>query len=150
MCKQVAVMPITHSKFFRLVIYLFKAILWLFFRYISFSPTFIGRNSDVVWVFLPPVCGLFSLYDVCASLMVFLILVCFAHRSFAPFARNNAIRSAAFGLVFFLNQYCTFFAIPSCRSYNAKIQPAAFTVLFFHAASPLSALLPGCAVQSTG
>ena len=150
MCKQVAVMSITHPKFFRLVVYLFKAVLRLFFRYISLLFRFIGRYSDVVWVFLPPICCLFSLYDVFASLMVFLMLVCFAHRSFAPFAWNNAIRSTMFGLFFFLNQYCAFFAIPSCRSYNAKIQPAALTVLFFHAASPLSSLLPGCAVQSTG
>lgn len=150
MCKQVAVMSITHSKFFCLVVYLFKAVLWLIFRCISLPSRFIGKNSDVVWVSLPPVCGLFSFYDICASLMVFLMLVCFAHRPFAPLARNNAIRSAAFGLFFFLNQYCTFFAIPSCRSHNAKIQPAALTVLFFHVASPLSALLLCCAVQWLG
>lgn len=150
MCKQVAVMPITHSKFFCLVIYLFKAILWLFFRCISFLPRFIGRISDVVWVFLPPVCGLFSLSGVCAFLMIFLILIHFAHRPFAPFARNNTVWSAARCLVFLPNQYCAFFAVPSCRSDHAKIQAAALTVLFFHAASPLSVWLPDCDVQSTG
>jgi hypothetical protein len=101
-------------------------------------------------VFLPPVCGLFSLSGVCAFLMIFLILIHFAHRPFAPFARNNAIRSASFSLFFFLNQYCTFFAIPSCRSDHAKIQAAALTVLFFQCDHSLSVWLLCYAVQSTG
>ena len=150
MCKQVAVMPITHSKFFCLVIYLFKAVLRLFFRCISFLSSFIGRSSDVVWVFLPPVCGLFSLNGVCTFLMIFLILVHFAHRPFAPFARNNTIWSATRCLVFLSNQYRAFFAIPSCRSDHTKIQAAALTVLFFHAASSLSVWIPDCDVQNTG
>ena len=150
MCKQVAVMPIANSKFFCLVIYLFKAVLRLFFRCIPFLPRFIGRISNVVWVFLPPVCGLFSISGVCAFLMIFLILIHFAHRPFAPFARNNAIRSESFSLFFFLNQYCTFFAIPSCRSDHAKIQAAALTVLFFQCDHSLSVWLLCYAVQSTG
>ena len=151
MRKQSAVMAVAHSKLFCFIIHLFDGVLRfrLFFHPVSFWSGFTRRCFDVIRVFFPPVCYPFSPYSVRAFLVVLLIFVYFTHRPFAPFARNDAIWSAAFGLVFFLNQYRTFFAIPFCRSGNANIQTAALTVLFFHAASPLLAWLRDCGVQST-
>lgn len=152
MRKQSAVMAVAYSKLFCFIVHLFDGVLWLrlFFHTVSFRPGFTRRCFDVIRVLFPLVCYPFSPYSVRAFLMVLLMFVYFTHRPFAPFTQNNAIWSAAFSLFFFLNQYRTFFAIPSCRSYHAKIQSAALTVLFFHAASPLSVFLLCCAVQSTG
>ena len=78
------------------------------------------------------------------------MLVYFTHRSFAPFARNDSIRSASRCLVFFFNQYCTFLAIPFGFEDFSEKAAAALTVFNLHAALPLSSWLHGCAVQSTG
>lgn len=152
MCKQSAVMAVAHSKLFRLVVHLFDGVLrfWLFSHLVSFRPGFTRRCFDVIRVFLPPVCDLFSPYSVRAFLVVFLTLVYFTHRPFAPFARNDSIWSTSRCFVFLFDQYCTFFAIPLGLEDFAKKTAAPLTVFNLHAAFPLSSWLHGCAVQSTG
>lgn len=152
MRKQSAVMAVAHSKLFCFIVHLFDGVLRLrpFFRPVFFWSGFTRRCFDVIRVLFPPVCYPFSPYSVRAFLMVLLMFVYFTHRSFAPFARNDAIWSASCCLVFLFNQYCTFFAIPFGFENFAKKDTAALTVLFFHAASPLSTFLLCCAVQSTG
>lgn len=152
MRKQSAVMAVAHSKLFCFIVHLFDGVLRLrlFFRPVSFRSGFTRRCFDVIRVFFPPVCDPFSFYSVRAFMVVLLMLVYFTHRPFAPFARNDAIWSASRCLVFLFNQYCTFFAISFGFKNFAKKTTAPLTVLFFHAASPLSTFLLCCAVQSTG
>ena len=152
MCKQSAVMAVAHSKLFRLVVHLFDGVLrlWLFSHLVSFRPGFTCGSLDVIRMLFPPVCDLFSPYSVRAFLVVFLMLVYFAHWFFAPFARDDSIWSASHCLVFLFNQHCAFFAIPFGFENFAKKTAAPFAVFNLHAVLPLSSWLHGCAVQSTG
>lgn len=151
MCKQSAVMAIVHSKFFRLVVYLFDGVLrlWLFSHLVYFRSGFTCGSLDIIRVLFPPVCDLFSPYSVRAFLVVFLTLVYFTHRPFTPLARNNAIWSTPRCFVFLFDQYCTFFAIPSCFKHFSKKTAAALTVLFFQCDHSLSVWFPDCDAQST-
>lgn len=152
MRKQSAVMAVAHSKLFCFIVHLFDGVLRLrlFFHLVSFRPSFTCGSLGIIRVLFPPAFDLFSFYSVRTFLVVFLTLVQFSHRPFAPFARNDAIWSASRCLVFLFNQYCTFFAISFGFENFAKKDTVALTVLFFHAASHLSTFLLCYAVQSTG
>lgn len=145
-------MAVAHSKLFRLVVHLFDGVLrlWLFSHLISLRPGFTCGSLDIIRVLFPSVCDPFSLYSVRTFLVVFLMLVYFAHRPFAPFARNDSIWGASRCLVFLFDQYCAFFAIPFGLENFAKKTAAPFAVFNLHAVLPLSSWLHGCAVQSTG
>ena len=152
MCKQGAVMAVAHSKLFRLVVYLFDGVLrlWLLLHLVSFRPGFTCGSLDIIRVLFPPVCGLFSPYSVRTFLVVFLMLVYFTHRPFAPFARNNAIRSASRCLAFFFDQYCAFFAIPFGLEDFAKKTAAPFAVFNLHPSHLPFLGLFHCVQKSTG
>lgn len=152
MRKQSAVMAVAHSKLFCFIVHLFDGVLWLrlFFHPVSFRSGFTRRRFDVIRVFFPPVCNLFSLYSVRAFLMVLLMFVYFTHRLFAPFARNNTIWSTSRCLVFLFNQYCTFFAIPSGFENFAKKTAAPLTVFNLHPLHLPFLRLFRCVQKNTG
>lgn len=152
MRKQSAVMAVAHSKLFCFIVHLFDGVLWLrlFLHPVSFWSGFARRCFDVIWVFFPPVCNLFSFYSVRAFLVVLLMFVYFTHRPFAPFARNDAIWSASRCLVFLFNQYCTFFAIPSGFENFAKKTAATLTVFNLHPLHLPFLRLFHCVQKNTG
>ena len=152
MCKQSAVMAVAHSKLFRFVVHLFDGVLrlWLFSHLVSFRSGFTRRCFNVIRVLFPPVCDPFSLYSVRTFLVVFLMLVYFTHRPFAPFTRNDAIWSASRCLVFLFNQYCTFFAIPFGFENFAKKTTASLTVFNLHPLHLPFLRLFHCVQKNTG
>lgn len=152
MRKQSAVMAVAHSKLFCFIVYLFDGVLRLrlFFHLVSFRPSFTCGSLGIIRVLFPPACDLFSFYSVRTFLVVFLTLVQFSHWPFAPFARNDAIWSASRCLVFFFNQYCTFFAIPSGFENFAKKTATPLTVFNLHPLHLPFLRLFHCVQKNTG
>lgn len=152
MRKQSAVMAVAHSKLFCFIVHLFDGVLRLrlFFRPVSFRSGFTRRCFDVIRVFFPPVCDPFSSYSVRAFMVVLLMFVYFTHRPFAPFTRNDAIRSTSCCLIFLFNQYCTFFAIPFGFENFAKKTAAPLTVFNLHLLHLPFLRLFHCVQKNTG
>lgn len=152
MRKQSAVMAVAYSKLFCFIVHLFDGVLRLrlFFRLVPFRSGFTRRCFDVIRVFFPSVCDLFSFYSVRAFLVVLLMFVYFTHRLFAPFARNDAIWSASRCLVFLFNQHCTFFAIPFGFENFSKKTAAPLTVFNFHPLHLPFLRLFHCVQKNTG